>query len=125
MPEHCHLLLCPRRAEYATSAILQSIKQSVARRALSYVRRHRPRSLHLFATGQKHTRYRFWQDGGGYDRNVTDVSTLYRMVDYIHANPVRRGLVQLVTDWQWSSARDWSNEGQGPLRVDTHSFPPL
>jgi putative transposase len=125
MPEHCHLLICPRRDEYSVSAVLQSIKQSVARRALRYVRLWRPQSLRLFATGQKHALFRFWQDGGGYDRNVTDMGTLHAMVEYIHANPVRRGLADLVVDWKWSSARDWLGEGHGPLRIDKHSFPPL
>jgi len=29
------------------------------------------------------------------------------VIDYIHANPVRRGLVAMATDWTWSSARFW------------------
>ena len=34
--------------------------------------------------------YRFWQRGGGYDRNITDPATLRVMIEYIHNNPVRR-----------------------------------
>ena len=30
--------------------------------------------------------------------------TLMNMIDYIHANPVRRGLVERASDWEWSSA---------------------
>jgi putative transposase len=26
-------------------------------------------------------------------------------IDYIHLNPVRRGLCERCTDWKWSSAR--------------------
>jgi putative transposase len=26
-------------------------------------------------------------------------------IDYIHLNPVRRGLVKRAVDWRWSSAR--------------------
>ncbi len=26
------------------------------------------------------------------------------MIDYVHMNPVRRGLVARATDWRWSSA---------------------
>ena len=29
--------------------------------------------------------------------------------DYIHYNPVKAGLVEKVTDWEFSSARDYSN----------------
>ena len=40
MPEHVHLLVWPTEAEYDISRILNSIKQSVAKRALMHVRRH-------------------------------------------------------------------------------------
>ena len=35
----------------------------------------------------------FWQSGGGFDRNVNEPRALMAMIDYIHLNPVRRGLV--------------------------------
>jgi hypothetical protein len=38
-------------------------------------------------------RHRFWQPGGGYDRNITSTEALRAVIDDIHANPVRRGLV--------------------------------
>jgi hypothetical protein len=31
--------------------------------------------------------------GGGYDRNVTSTEALRAMIEYIHAYPVRRGLM--------------------------------
>jgi putative transposase len=46
----------------------------------------------------------FWQSGGGFDRNIVEPRTLMAMIDYIHMNPVRRGLVERPTDWKWSSA---------------------
>ncbi|MCA9269226.1 MAG: transposase, partial [Planctomycetales bacterium] len=42
MPEHVHLLISPRLADYDISLILATIKQSVARRAISFVRRESP-----------------------------------------------------------------------------------
>src|SRR5882724_6933630 len=39
MPEHAHLLIWPTEAKYDISEILNSIKQSVANRALLRVRR--------------------------------------------------------------------------------------
>ena len=49
--------------------------------------------------------YRFWQRGGGYDRNVFEPATVLQMIEYVHNNPVRRGLVEKATDWIWSCAR--------------------
>jgi putative transposase len=38
------------------------------------------------------------------------------MIEYIHANPVRRGLVTRAEEWKWSSA-GWF-EGKNSLRPD-------
>jgi REP-associated tyrosine transposase len=123
MPEHAHLLIHPRNADYSISDILLSIKQSVSRRALIYLRKHKPEGLKWVETGQKDKPYMFWQDGGGYDRNMTNPETLAHALKYIHANPVRRNHVTTPEDWQWSSAKEWSGQGRGPVPVDRDSFP--
>ena len=56
--------------------------------------------------------FRFWQEGPGYDRNLTTEKTIYAAIDYLHGNPVRRGLSRRATDWRWSSARWYASEGQ-------------
>ena len=35
--------------------------------------------------------YRFWQRGGGYDRNFNEPESIYAEIEYLHNNPVRRG----------------------------------
>jgi REP-associated tyrosine transposase len=59
----------------------------------------------------------FWQPGGGYDRNIISGHELLEKVNYIHTNPVRRGLVKHVIDWPWSSAR-WYDRRVGMV-MDT------
>jgi REP-associated tyrosine transposase len=44
------------------------------------------------------------------------MEVLRAMIDYIHANPVRRGLVARAEDWEWSSAR-WY-EGLRPVKLE-------
>jgi hypothetical protein len=39
------------------------------------------------------------------DRNLDHAETVLAAIDYLHRNPVRRGLVERAVDWQWSSAR--------------------
>ena len=63
-------------------------------------------------------RHRFWQPGGGYDRNVIQASTLRSMIEYIHPNPVRRGLVAHAEDWEWSSARWFLGRRPVPIEMD-------
>jgi putative transposase len=67
--------------------------------------------------------YRFWQRGGGYDRNSTEPNTIWHQIDYIHANPVRRGLCQQSTDWHWSSAAFYAGLRHEPLSMDRESLP--
>jgi putative transposase len=119
MPEHAHLVIFPRDESYSISSMLKSIKQSVARRATNYLRDCDSGILRFMETGLSWPRYRFWQNGGGYDRNVRNRDELERLIDYILANPVKKGLVENVEDWYWSSARDWLyGEEKGPILID-------
>ena len=60
----------------------------------------------------------FWQSGGGDDRNSVEPATLMKVIDYIHANPVRRGLVERSWDWKWSSAAFYFDRGDSLLQLD-------
>ncbi len=110
MPDHVHILFVPCDAQYRIRNVLQSIKQPVMRRALNFLREHNPEWLKNLrvrppsgcARSCHPDAYHFWQPGGGYDRNVTTAHTAWRMVHYIHENPVRRGLVERSIDWPWS-----------------------
>ncbi len=123
MPEHMHLIVAPRDDEYDISDFLKAFKQSVSRKAINYLRRYNPDGLRHLATGMTDAPYAFWMDGPGYDRNVIKLKTLSKMVEYIHNNPVRRGLVECPEDWEWSSAREWLEPGSGPVSLDLESFP--
>jgi putative transposase len=105
MPEHVHLIVQPGTCLPPIERILKAIKQPVGRRAVLHLVRHAPRGL------PKITRERagrierqFWQPGGGYDRNFVEPRTLALALDYVHLNPVRRGLVERAAAWRWSSA---------------------
>jgi putative transposase len=119
MPEHIHLLIYPdaRRAKIAN--ILADIKRPVAQRAIAYlVGRNSPFLNNLVVRNKSRTYRRFWQAGPGQDHNIYDPRTAHRVVEYIHFNPLRRGLVARADDWLWSSARDWLSGVDVPIRVD-------
>src|SRR2546429_235564 len=107
MPEHVHVLFWPQQPVYEVRLIRTALKVPVTRNALRFLRRTKPAFLEKLKDEQPNGKvaYRFWQRGGGYDRNVIEPATLLRMIEYIHNNPVRRGLVEKATDWVWSSAR--------------------
>ena len=120
MPEHVHVVLMPRLPDSRIETILASLKRGVAKEARA----------HLQATGDnawidrltvrqpKRSVFRFWQAGGGYDHNIWKEHTLYEVIDYIHANPVRRGLADTPEQWYWSSARFWAEGDCAPMAMD-------
>ena len=86
MPDHIHLLVSePRRESLAVG--LQALKLSVARRC-----EQRPS----------------WQ-APYYDFNVFTGNKRAEKLDYMDWNPVRRGLVERMEQWQWSSYRSYCN----------------
>ena len=125
MPEHLHLVVCPTARDYDTAAFCQSVKTSVARTAVPWVRNHAPSFLPKMLDEQPNGKraYRFWQRGGGYDRNLLHAGAVKAEIDYVHANPVRRGLCERPEEWPWGSAADYAGTGSGPLSLDLDSLP--
>jgi putative transposase len=87
------------------ATILKAIKEPVGRNAVAYLCEHSPEWLPRITRQRgRRTERLFWQSGGGFDRNISEPRTLMSMIDYIHLNPVRRGLAVRSIDWRWSSA---------------------
>lgn len=108
MPEHIHLLLS--EPNFATpSTVMQVLKQRVSR--LLRQRKKRPSSQMRLWHDESLLRYpRFWQRRF-YDFNVWSFRKKNEKLNYMHFNPVRRGLVQHPKEWLWSSYRFYSVGG--------------
>ncbi len=114
MPEHVHLVINPTTPTYKTSAFLQKVKQPVSRTAKKWLAEHNPiwhDKLTINRGGGK-KEFRFWQAGGGYDRNLFSEKEVIKTIEYIHTNPVRRELVDDPLGWKWSSAL-WYSKSDG------------
>jgi len=119
MPEHVHLLVWPRLPVYRVRSLLADIKRPVGQQAIGWLRVHSPAFLErLTARNRTRTCRHFWQPGPGQDRNVCDPAIAHQIVEYIHNNPVRRGLVSCAEDWPWSSAGDWAGKEDVAIKVD-------
>jgi len=107
MPEHVHLMIYPLSGANTIDALLKAVKRPFSYRVKQLLVKSRSRLLERLTVRQRPgvTTFRFWQEGPGYDRNLTKVSTVLTAIDYLHHNPVRRGLVIRAVDWKWSSAR--------------------
>ena|SRR5688572_11813019 len=117
MPEHVHLLVFPLNKEPAISDYLAAVKRPVSadvKRNLQTSGSPLLKRLTLRERPGKES-FRFWQEGPGYDRNLQKPATVMSSMDYIHMNPVRRGLVTQARLWKWSSARFYETDG---LEID-------
>ncbi len=103
MPEHVHLLILPDQANASVPSVLSAIKRPFA--AMVLARWRELEAPVLDRIRDRSGAERFWQAGGGYDRNIFSEGELREKIRYIHENPVRRGLVGREEDWVWSSAR--------------------
>ena len=71
--------------------------------------------------------YRCRQEGPGFDRNIYSSEALEAAIDYLHNNPVKRGLCRKAEDWQWSSAGYYllaPLKQQFPELPHIHGLPP-
>ena len=99
MPEHVHLLVWPKEA-VSISDLLSAVKQSVAKRVCLWAPSARPSLFDCMADKRPDGRVvrRFWLRGPGYDHNLWTPCEIHEKIRYIHANPVRRGLVRHPQD---------------------------
>ena len=69
-----------------------------------------------------------WQ-GRFFDRALRTVKEYHEKVEYIHLNPVKRGLVARPEEWKWSSVHDYNGtlgqakDGGSVLPIDRILLP--
>ena len=109
LPDHWHALIWPRPPLTISRAV-----QSVKWQAASLLNRKRGRRGTVW-------QHQFW------DRFVRHERELAERLDYMHHNPVRRGLVKRPEDWRWSSCNNFSLEKQRvvgcPIPIDYVRMP--
>ncbi len=114
MPEHVHLLLSePERRN--PSVVMQALKQGFARRLLGKMRRRDSRQGDLWDTALEEGH--IWQRRF-YDFVVFTEHKRAEKLDYMHQNPVKRGLVLEPQQWAWSSFRHYEFGEPGAVVVN-------
>src|SRR4029077_13984574 len=105
MPEHVHMLIGEPK-EGTLSTVLQMLKQRVSRKM-------RKNERHESVAGLP----QFWQSRF-YDFNVYSESKKKEKLEYMHANPVQRGLVKNPGAWMWSSFLFYEKGEAGLVPID-------
>jgi putative transposase len=99
MPEHVHLLLSEPK-EITFGKLLRVLKTESSKQL-------------------KGDRAHFWLENY-YDFNVFTQPKFIEKLQYMHRNPVARGLVDKPEDWPWSSYNHWLTGERGPVEIESH-----
>ncbi len=113
MPDHVHLLIS-EPAKGTPSVVLKVLKQRVSRDLRGSKRRAPSGQLRFGVDGELP---RFWQPRF-YDFNVYSAKKRKEKLDYMHANPVKRGLVNNPAAWIWSSWSFYAKGEAGLVPID-------
>jgi REP element-mobilizing transposase RayT len=109
MPDHWHALIWPAYP-LTISRVIQDIKW-IGARSLNQARH---------SSGQV-WQHQFW------DRFVRHAQEFRERLDYMHLNPVRKGLVRYPEDWRWSSYNNYGlDKGKiklCPMQIDDVHLP--
>jgi len=95
MPSHVHLLIGCVLGGLQLSECMRSYKSLIARK--------------VFPTTKSVWMRRFD------DLVIIKEKQFWTKLNYIHENPVRKGLVKEAADWKWSSAKFWMNDEPHPV----------
>ncbi len=100
MPEHAHLLISEPESGTIAKAV-QALKLSSSLRTIK----------------ARDCRSPLWQKRY-YDRNIRDYAEFVEKLQYIHRNPVKRGLVERAEDWKWSSFRHYALQEECGVEIE-------
>ena len=98
MPDHVHALLHFREPGIL-SRFIQQWKRKSSNRLKKFLEEHLP----AYAAAMD-LREPIWQ-AGFYDFNVFSIDKAREKLEYMHNNPVRKGLVANAGEWSFGSAR--------------------
>jgi len=103
MPEHIHVMFSEPNVGTPTT-VMQVLKQRVSRalKGRRHQKRAVPGQLRLWEESPTFELQPFWQRRF-YDFNVWSWKKKNEKLNYMHFNPVKRGLVKHPRDWKWSS----------------------
>src|SRR5262249_37169110 len=109
MPDHWHALIWPK-----FPATMSKIVQTVKRVSSFKLNRLRHRHGSIW-------QHQFW------DRFVRHTHEFHQRLDYMHFNPVRKGIIKHPEEWRWSSYKNFSMDkgkvAECPIQIDYVRLP--
>ncbi len=124
MPEHFHLLIWPVGAA-DPSKIMASLKERTAKFMIKNLKLHHEyawcekmlKIIELPASVHDEASYRVWQRRF-FDSNIWSEKKRLEKLNYMHANPVKRKLVEKPGDWPWLSWQYFHSVSESKISLD-------
>ena len=122
MPEHYHLLIMPS-SKAVISRILMVLKGYSAKKIIEFLRNEDIKFLNKLKLPvnkikrKKDSRYRIFKPDD-YDFNIFTQDKLIEKLNYMHNNPVKRGLVEKPTKYFYSSSRNYELNDDSFIKID-------
>ena len=117
LDNHLHAIL----AAPGLAGILRDIKSFTARQILEELQTGNRdwilNQLRYYRAAHKAQEYQVWLEGF-HPQAILDDAMMLQKLEYLHNNPVKRGLVALPEHWRYSSAHEWLPGAQPVLRCD-------
>ncbi len=110
LPDHLHALITLPDDETNFSIRIREIKRLFTRAYQAEFDPAKARNQSRIEKGEA----TIWQRRF-YEHTIRDERDLNTHIDYIHFNPVKHGLINRVSDWQWSSFHRYVKNGFYPL----------
>ncbi|HLE90091.1 MAG TPA: transposase [Anaerolineales bacterium] len=107
MPTHYHILLRvePKTSEFLENSEVSTISNAMMRLSVSYTK----------AINKRFSRFGSLFQGQFQAKPIETYSHLLNLCVYIHANPVKDGLIALPEDWIYSNYLEWLGQREGML----------
>jgi len=123
MPDHLHLLIFPKQDSVEeVSNRMGDFKRFTSRSLRKQMEKDKKtiwlKLFRLDAPKKKNWQYQIWQERFD-DLAIYSVKIAKVKINYIHNNPVRKGLVEKAEDYLYSSARNYILEDHSIIQVDT------
>jgi len=121
MPTHFHAVVSTEKPKIL-SGIMRDLKRHTSReliRVLGESGWDLPLTVFRVAadSGKGNTEYKVWQDAF-HPKGIFTEPVLRQKIEYVHLNPVRKGLVENATDWTYSSARNYACRVDAVMDID-------
>jgi putative transposase len=119
MPNHIHLIVFDSNFDNdRLEKTLTAFRKFTGNKLANFIDNTLAESLSLVIRSKALTdRIRQVWRPGWHAEGLASESFLFQKMNYIHENPVRKGLVKFPEHWTHSSAAYWINEGESEIPI--------